>query len=301
MQSLAIKGGALPSAHGKDPVSPSVGIGFKPVHYDAILKTKTGIDWLEVHPENYMSPGGPFMAHLEIMAERYPISLHAVGLSPGSPDPVDAVHLERLKALVDRFQPALVSDHLAWSRESDVFLPDLLPVPYTKEALNAVCDNVSHIQDVLGRQILIENPSSYLRPQGEEIDEVAFLIALAEQTGCGILFDVNNLYVSSENTGLDMAAYLAALSPEIIGEIHLAGHKRETSSGGDILIDDHGSKVRQAVWDLYSRAIERLGPVPTLIEWDTDIPELEVLVSEAAKARAIIEQSILERGNEHAA
>ncbi len=301
MQSSASKGGASPSTHGKDPIPPSVGIGYKPVHYDSILKSNAAIDWLEIHPENYMSPGGPFMARLEVMAARYPISLHAVGLSPGSPDPVDGEHLKRLKALVERFHPMLVSDHLSWSREGDVFLPDLLPVPYTKEALNAVCDNVSRIQDGLGRQILIENPSSYLRPQGEDIDESAFLIALAEQTGCGLLFDVNNLYVSAQNTGLDMAAYLAALPPEIIGEIHLAGHKVEPAPTGNILIDDHGSKVRQAVWDLYGRAIERLGPTPTLIEWDTDIPELEVLVAEAAKARAIIEQSISRRGNEHAA
>lgn len=241
------------------------------------------------------------MRQLEAMGEIYPLSLHAVGLSLGSTGPVDAGHLDRLRRLVDRFQPALVSDHLSWCREGDVYLPDLLPMPYTEEALVVVSDNVSQVQDILGRAILIENPSTYLKPKHADMEESEFLNALCRRCGCGILFDVNNLYVSAANVGLDADAYLSSISKDDIGEIHLAGHKTETGPEGIILIDDHGSTVADPVWNIFRRAIEALGPKPTLIEWDNDVPPLEILVGEAEKAAAVIEQ-VLERGaNEHAA
>ena len=271
------------------------------MHFDAILGTKPPVGFLEAHPENYMVAGGPALRQLEAMADIYPLSLHAVGLSLGSSGPVDAGHVGRLKRLVDRFQPALVSDHLSWSRDGDICLPDLLPLPYTEDALAVISDNVSRVQDALGRTILIENPSIYLKPKQADMGEAEFLNALCHRSGCGILFDVNNLYVSAQNVGLDVDAYLASVDGDAIGEIHLAGHKTETGPAGTILIDDHGSVVSGPVWDLFRRAIERLGPKPTLIEWDTDVPSLEILIGEADKAATVIKK-VLQRGsNEHAA
>jgi len=286
---------------GFEPVPPSVGIGFKPVHFDAIVETWPDVGFLEVHPENYMVGGGPALRQIEALGERYPLSLHAVGLSLGSPGPVDPSHLDRLRRLVDRFRPALVSDHLSWCREGEVYLPDLLPVPYTEEALSVVSDNVSRVQDALGRTLLIENPSLYLRPKANDMDEIDFLQALCEKSGCGILFDVNNLYVSAANLGFDADAYLQAVPKDAVGEIHLAGHKTEAGRSGPILIDDHGSTVADPVWSLFSRVVECLGPKPTLIEWDTDVPPLETLVTEAAKARAVMAPLMQSDRDDHAA
>ena len=286
---------------GFNPVPPCVGIGYKPVHFDGILNTLPNVGFLEAHPENYMVAGGPALRQLEAMGEVYPLSLHAVGLSLGTSGPVDADHLDRLHRLVDRFQPALISDHLSWCRDGEVYLPDLLPMPYTEEALTVVSDNVSHVQDVLGRPLLIENPSTYLKPKHADMDEAEFLNALCRRSGCGILFDVNNLYVSAANVGLDVESYLAAMSKDVVGEIHLAGHKTETGVEGTVLIDDHGSTVADPVWDLFSRAAEHLGPIPTLIEWDTDVPPLEILVGEAEKATNLIKKSLKSESNDHAA
>lgn len=265
-----------------------VGIGFKSLHCGELIETRPPVGWLEAHPENYMVAGGPRLAQLETVRADYPLSLHAVGLSLGSTEPVDPGHLARLRRLIDRFEPILVSDHLSWSGTGGVLLPDLLPLPYTDEALDVLCDNVGRVQDTLRRPILVENPSLYLRPASSTMTEAEFLGALAGRSGCGILLDVNNLHVSTTNLGGDAEAYLAALPAGGVGEIHLAGHKAETIAGTTILIDDHGSTVAPPVWTLYQRAVDRFGPLPTLIEWDTDVPPLETLVTEAAKAAAIL-------------
>lgn len=298
---MASRGDSPNAKFGFNPVPPSVGIGYKPVHFEDILNTRPALGFLEVHPENYMVEGGPALSQLEAMGEIYPLSLHAVGLSLGTPGPVDAGHLDHLCRLVARFQPALVSDHLSWSRDGEVCLPDLLPLPYTEEALTVISDNVSQVQDALGRTILIENPSVYLKPKKADMDEAEFLNTLSRRSGCGILFDVNNLYVSGANVGLDVESYLAAMSKDTIGEIHLAGHKTEIAPEGTVLIDDHGSTVADPVWELFARAVEHFGPIPTLIEWDTDIPPLDVLVGEAEKASAVIKKHMKPESNEHAA
>lgn len=280
----------------------TVGIGLKPQHVGDILDSHPAVGWFEVHPENYMTAGGPMPAGLAAIGAHYPLSFHAVGLSLATRDAARGGQPARLKALVDRFQPTLVSDHLAWCALGGVCVPDLLPVPYTREALDVVCDNVSRVQDLLGREILVENPSLYLKPAGAEMDEAAFLAALAQRSGCGILLDVNNLYVSAANVGLDPAAYLAALPRDAVGEIHLAGHKVEPRPGGTaILIDDHGSTVVDGVWSLYRQALRRFGRRPTLIEWDTDVPSLAMLVAEAEKARTILNDRGEAAGDDRAA
>jgi uncharacterized protein (UPF0276 family) len=248
-----------------------------------VLATRPALPWLEVHPENYLG-GGPAVRALFELRQDYPVSLHAVGLSVGSADGLDRRHLARIKGLVDRIEPALVSEHLAWSQAGGAYLNHLLPLPYTEESLAAVCRNVEEVQTILGRRVLIENPSGYLRFAASTIPEAEFLAELARRTGCGLLCDVNNIYVTARNLGLDPVAYLAALPPAAVGEIHLAGHAINDADGRTLLIDDHGSPVAPPVWALYERALRRFGPVPTLIEWDTDIPRLEVLVAEARRA-----------------
>jgi uncharacterized protein len=248
-----------------------------------VLATRPPVAWLEVHPENYLG-GGPAVRALQAIREHYPVSLHAVGLSVGTADGVDRRHLSRLKGLVDRLEPALVSEHLAWSQVGGAYLNHLLPLPYTEEALASVCRNVDEVQSTLGRRVLIENPSGYLRFTSSTIPEAEFLAALARRTGCGLLCDVNNVYVTAQNLGLDAFAYLAALPSDAVGEIHLAGHAVNDAGGRPILIDDHGSPVDPAVWFLYEHALGRFGALPTLVEWDTHIPALEVLLQEARRA-----------------
>jgi uncharacterized protein (UPF0276 family) len=245
------------------------------------------VGWLEVHAENYMA-GGAAVRTLERIRRDYPLSIHGVGLSLGSADGLDAAHLERLAALVERLEPNLVSEHLSWSVTGGVYLNHLLPLPYTAETLALVARHVERAQDRLGRRMLIENPSSYLRFHDSPIPEVEFLNALTRRTGCGLLCDVNNVYVSCENLGGDAAAYLDAIEPGAVAEIHLAGHAVNDADGQAILIDDHGSRVTEAVWRLYARALARFGPVATLVEWDTDVPELAVLIEEAAKADVLL-------------
>jgi uncharacterized protein len=269
------------------PLSGRVGIGLRSPHVAEIQSGRHRVGWLEVHAENYMG-GGAVVRTLERVRRDYPLSVHGVGLSLGSADGLDAAHLERLAALVERLEPDLVSEHLSWSVTRGVYLNHLLPLPYTAETLAMVARHVERAQDRLGRRMLIENPSSYLRFHDSPIPEGEFLNALARRTGCGLLCDVNNVYVSCENLGGDAAAYLDAIEPAAVGEIHLAGHAMNDADGQAILIDDHGSRVTDAVWRLYARALARFGPVPTLVEWDTDVPELAVLIEEAAKADVLL-------------
>jgi uncharacterized protein (UPF0276 family) len=259
------------------------GIGLRSLHVDEMLATTPSAGWLEIHAENYMG-GGPAVRALERLRQDYPLSVHGVGLSLGTAGGLDSRHLERLACLVERLEPALVSEHLSWSTTGGAYLNHLLPLPYTEETLDVVSEHVERVQARLGRRLLVENPSGYLRFRGDAIPEADFLAALARRSGCGLLCDVNNIHVTCANLGGDPDRYLAALPADAIGEIHLAGHAVNDADGRAILIDDHGSPVAPAVWVLYERALARFGARPTLIEWDTDVPPLAVLLDEAAKA-----------------
>ena len=274
--------------NGKRALPSGAGIGLRAPHVGELLATRPAVPWLEVHPENYMS-GGPALVLLEAVRREYPVSLHGVGLSVGTAEDIDARHMSRLRSLVDRLEPCLVSEHLSWSTAGGAYLNHLLPLPYTDETLGVVADHIDEVQNALGRRILIENPSSYLRFRHSSMAEPHFLAELARRTGCGLLCDVNNIYVSAWNVGLDAGSYLDALPVQAIGEIHLAGHAANDADGRTILIDDHGSPVTAPVWKLYQRALERFGSVPTLIEWDTDIPELSILLGEASVADRLLE------------
>lgn len=280
--------------HSRSPLAPApipaqAGIGLRFPHHRHVAETGPATPWFEVHAENYMAGGAP-LRHLENIRRDYPISLHAVGLSLGSTDPIDTDHLNRLKCLAERIEPGLISDHLSWSAVDGVYLADLLPLPYTYEALSVVADNIDRVQNALGRTILVENPSTYLSFTASLIDEPEFLATLALRTGCGILLDVNNIYVSARNLNLDPYAYFPALVGARVGEIHLAGHAvRQLDNGQEIRIDDHGSKVDPAVWALYRHALDLFGPVPTLIEWDTEIPDFTLLEQEAAQAQRCLD------------
>ena len=259
------------------------GIGLRAAHNRRLAAETPSAGFLEVHAENYMS-GGPQCDALDRLRKDYALSVHGVGLSLGCAEGLDERHLLRLKGVVDRFEPALVSEHLAWSGIGGTYLNDLLPLPYTEEALAIMVRNVDRAQAVLGRRLLVENPSRYLRFAQSVIPEPEFIAALVERSGCGLLCDVNNLFVSAHNTGGDPMEWLNAIPAEAVGEIHLAGHAENDADGMTVLIDDHGSRVRPAVWRLYEAAIARFGRRPTLIEWDTDVPDLEVLLDEAALA-----------------
>jgi len=264
------------------------GIGLRSPHVAEILETGPGIPWLEVHAENYMG-GGPAIRALERLRADYPVSVHGVGLSLGTAEGIDERHLDRLRRLVDRLKPALVSEHLSWSVSGGVYLNHLLPLPYTDEILDTVVEHVARVQGRLGRRLLVENPSSYLRFRETAISEPQFLNELAARTGCGVLCDVNNVYVTCTNLGGDADAWIDALDPSSVGEIHLAGHAINDADGRSILIDDHGSFVSADVWALYVRAIRRYGRVPSLVEWDTDLPALGVLIGEAKKAERLLD------------
>ena len=275
--------------HGRpSPIPAAAGIGLRFQHHEAVLDDKPRVAWLEVHPENYMG-GGKQLAYLDGIRRDYPLSLHGVGLSLGSEDGLDFRHLSRLQHLAERIEPGLVSEHLSWSGVGGVHFPELLPLPLTEEALAVVCRNVETAQNFLGRRILLENPSSYLRFRHSTIPEWEFIAAVAQQTGCGILCDINNIFVSACNHDFDPHRYLRALPAERVAEIHLAGHKtRRFDDGRTIRIDDHGSRVCAEVWSLYRDAVARFGRVPTLIKWDTDLPALAVLLEEAAEAERIL-------------
>jgi uncharacterized protein (UPF0276 family) len=282
----------------RGPIPAKAGIGLRFQHHEAVAQIRPDIPWLEVHTENYMGGGTP-LAYLEAIRADYPISLHGVGLSLGSAEGLDTAHLARIGRTVERIEPGLVSEHLSWSVVGRHYLADLLPLPMTEEALEVVCRHVDQVQTYLKRRILVENPSSYLRYRHSTMPEWEFLAATAERTGCGLLCDVNNIYVSACNHGWDPLVYLAALPAAAIGEIHLAGHTVRLLEGGQVLrIDDHGSRVIPEVWALYAEALARFGPVPTLIEWDTKIPDLAVLLDVAARAAAFLE--ILQEQADHA-
>ncbi|KVR72705.1 DUF692 domain-containing protein [Burkholderia ubonensis] len=271
------------------PAPARAGVGLRFRHHRIVLDQRPAVAWFEVHTENYME-GGAALQYLDAIRRDYPLSLHGVGLSLGSADGLDARHLARVRAAVRRFEPALVSEHLSWSAVGGTYLADLLPLPMTDEALAVVCRHVDQVQAALGRRILIENPSTYLRYVQSTIPEWEFLSEMVRRTGCGLLCDVNNIYVSACNHGWDPLTYLAALPAAAIGEIHLAGHSvRQLENGRTLRIDDHGSRVAAEVWSLYHDALRRFGAAPTLIEWDTDVPPLETLLQEAACADSILE------------
>lgn len=274
-----------------------VGVGLRHPHYSYVLETKPPVGWLEIHPENYFMKGGLSLSFIDKICEHYPLSLHGVGLSLGSAEELDADHLKQLKRLIDRWSPFLVSEHLSWSRVQGIFLPDLLPFPYTDEAFAIFARHIDETQTFLGREILIENPSSYLEYKDSTLSEVEFLNALCQQTGAKILLDVNNVFVASSNHGWDAKAYINAVSPELVGEIHLAGHSLQTFEDGSTLrIDTHSSHVCDEVWDLYDLAVERGIRVPTLIEWDDEIPEFDVLLKEAQTAQSYLDKRKLAYG-----
>ncbi len=260
------------------------GIGLRAIHHDEVVARSPGVGWFEAHSENYFARGGSPREVLAQVRRNYSLSLHGVGLSLGSTDPLDAGHLGEIVRLTRELEPMLVSEHLSWGSAGGRFTNDLLPLPYTEEALRHMVDRVSQVQDALGREMLIENVSSYLQFAGSQIDEWDFLAALSQESGCGLLLDVNNVYVSAMNHGFDPLHYLNRIPRERVREMHLAGHSIHTIGGREIRIDTHSAPVCDEVWALYSAALERFGPVPTLIEWDTDIPALDVLVAEARKA-----------------
>ena len=268
------------------------GIGLRAEHYREVVASRPAIAWFEVHSENYFGAGGPPHYYLERVRRDYPLSLHGVGLSLGSSDPLNRVHLEKLKALIQRYEPGLVSDHLSWSSVDGRYLNDLLPLPYTEETLNHVAARVAEAQDYLGRELLVENPSSYLEYRHSDIAEAQFLAELSARSGCGILLDVNNVYVSSTNHGFDARAYLRAVPAARVREIHLAGHTINRYDDGEIRIDSHNARVCDAVWALYRDAVRLVGARPVLIEWDTDLPALAVLLDEAQQAEAIQESAL---------
>ncbi|HRD65789.1 MAG TPA: DUF692 domain-containing protein [Candidatus Competibacter sp.] len=268
------------------------GIGLRHSHLPEFLTALQPVAWLEVHSENYLAPGGPRVAALEQLRGHYPLSCHGVGLSLGSAAGVDRAHLARLRALYDRLEPELVSEHLAWSTVPDGgFLADLLPLPYTRETLEAVAANVDLTQEALGRRLLVENPSTYLQFREADWDEAGFLAELVRRTGCGLLLDVNNLYVSAANHGDDPLTPLDRLPLAAVEEIHIAGHARVTTPAGELLIDDHGSAVAEPVWVLLAATLARTGPKPVLVEWDTNIPELPILLGEAERAEASLRET----------
>lgn len=272
------------------PIPARAGIGLRAVHHETLLDTRPAVGWLEAHSENYFADGGAQLEYLSELRELYPLSLHGVGLSLGSVDKLDGGHLRRLKRLVDRFEPGLVSEHVCWSSIGGVHLNDLLPLPCSPEALCHLARRVSELQDTLGRQVLLENVSSYLEFTTSEMPEWEFLVALARESGCGLLLDVNNVYVNARNHGFDPRTFIAHIPPAHVGEIHLAGHSVNRCDGREILIDTHSTHVCAEVWELYEFALAHCGPVPTLIEWDTDIPVLSVLVAEARAADDRLEQ-----------
>jgi uncharacterized protein len=281
----------ISSATALRPTLPSrAGVSLKSQHFQQILDSAPAVGFFEVHAENYMVAGGPFHHYLERIHERYPLSIHGVGLSIGGQQPLDSEHLGRLARLLERYQPESFSEHLAWSSHGEVFLNDLLPIRYDAASLERVCAHVDQVQNTLKRQMLLENPATYLQFAGSTLDEASFIDEVVRRTGCGLLLDVNNIYVSCINHHWDARAYLRALPLEAVGEIHLAGFAEDQDAAGErLLIDSHGAAVDDAVWALYEDALHLLGPTPTLLERDNAVPALEVLVREALQAQALLD------------
>jgi uncharacterized protein len=267
------------------------GVGLRAAHYREMLESVPDVGWLEVHGENYFCDGGQPLQLLEHLRAHYPLSVHCVGMSLGSADSLELDHLQKLARVIDRFQPALVSDHLSWSAVDGIHFNDLLPLPYTEEALAVVCRNIGQVQDFLRRQILVENVSSYLTFRHSTIPEWEFLAEASRRTGCGVLLDINNIYVNATNHGFDPESYLAAIPVAAVQELHLAGFE----DNGDCLIDTHSRPVADAVWHLYAKAVAQFGAIPSLIEWDADLPPLAMLLAEAAKADHIMQTQLKER------
>ena len=289
------------SALAPKPIPARAGVGLKAEHYQTILETSPDIGWFEVHPENYMGAGGPPHRYLSEIASRYPLSLHGVVASIGADQPLRQDHIDRLKSLNERYQPGLFSEHLAWSSHDEIFFNDLLPVPYRQDSLERVIEHVDQLQAHLGRTILIENPSVYVAFDSSTMSEIAFLEQLVKRTGCGLLLDCNNVYVSATNQNYDPVAYLDAFPVEHVGEIHLAGFARDEDDEGEILlIDAHDREVADAVWALYDQALARAGAVPTLVEWDSNIPAWDILYAEAMRAEQKL-QAITNAADRHQA
>jgi uncharacterized protein (UPF0276 family) len=280
---------SLANASPQGPIPAVAGIGLRSCHHEALLEQRPRVGWLEVHTENYFHDGGPAVRALERAREAYPLSLHGVGMGLGSTDPLDRAHIAKVKRAVERFRPSLVSEHACWNRQAGEHFNDLLPLPYTEEAAIHLAGRISQVQDMLGRRILIENLSCYLSFRSSRLNESEFLTAVVERSGCGLLLDVNNVYVNSVNVGLDAVGFINDLPTGAVREIHLAGHASRIVDGRKLLLDDHGSQVPEPVWNLYQLALRRHGAVPTLIEWDTNLPELSVLVGEANRARNYLE------------
>jgi len=272
-----------------DPIPNAPGVGYKPQHLKDILADPGPVRWLEIHAENYMGDGGPQLAQLRHLREKFPISCHGVGLSIGGQGRLDPVHLARLKHLTNWLQPALFSEHLAWSSHETGFMNDLLPLPYNMATVAQVADHIDEVQTTIGRQMLLENPSLYVAFTESTMDEIGFLTEVQARTGCGLLLDVNNVFVSATNQNYSSEAYIDAFPVAHIGEVHLGGHDAQVDDhGAPLLIDSHDAAVVDPVWALYARLIGRTGARPTLIEWDNDIPEWPVLLAEAARAQAVL-------------
>ena len=280
-----------PAARSARPVPANAGIGLREPHQQQVLDDEPAVGWLEVHAENYFGDGGAQLELLDALALRYPLSLHGVGLSLGSADPLNRAHLRRLRRLVERVAPGLVSEHACWGGIDGRHVPDLLPLPYSQQALDHLCARLDQAQNELGCALLIENVSSYVEFNASTMSEWEFMACLVERSECRLLLDVNNIYVSATNHGFDPITYLDALPTGSVAEIHLAGHTRVEQDGYALLIDTHSRPVCNAVWDLYRRALRRFGPVPTLIEWDSDLPPLAVLLGEAAHADRILAEA----------
>lgn len=273
------------------PLPPKPGVGYKPQHYAAIMESPGAVGWLEIHAENYMGAGGRPIAQLRHLSDRFPVSVHGVGLSIGCEGRLDPDHLARLRHLCDWLNPASFSEHLAWSTHEGAFFNDLLPLPYTDATLVRVCDHIDEVQEVLGRRMLLENPSSYLAFADSTWDEPGFLAEIARRTGCGLLLDVNNVFVSATNLGYDPRAYVDAFPLQAVGEIHLGGHDEDHDDhGAPLLIDSHGAEVADPVWALLDHVLAKSGPRPVLIEWDTDVPDWPVLEAEATRAGRALAQ-----------
>ncbi|HBU14775.1 MAG: hypothetical protein A2092_11525 [Rhodobacteraceae bacterium GWE1_64_9] len=267
----------------------AAGLGFKPEHFADIRQLRPDLGFFEVHAENYMGDGGVPHRQLAALRADYGLSLHGVGLSIGGAGPLDGAHLARLRVLVDRYQPESFSEHLAWSSHGTEYLNDLLPLPYTPATLDLVCDHIDRVQEALGRQMLLENPSTYILFEQSSLTETEFLRQVVRRTGCGLLLDVNNVFVSATNHRSDPRAYLADFPLQAVAEIHLGGHAEEALPSGPLLIDAHGSPVADPVWTLYAEVIAAIGAQPTLIEWDNDVPPFAILLAEAARADAVLQ------------
>ncbi|MDQ5907916.1 MAG: uncharacterized protein QG599_6 [Pseudomonadota bacterium] len=293
---LTITADFAPAASGVPNAQPAprlplrAGVGLKPQHFGEILETAPDLGFFEIHAENYLVTGGPFHHYLGRIRERYPLSIHGVGLSIGADGPLDIAHLDRLTALLDRYEPQSFSEHLAWSTHGSAFFNDLLPLPYDQTTLNRVCDHIDQTQEHLQRRLLLENPATYVEFAASTFDEATFIREIIGRTGCGLLLDVNNAYVSGVNHQRDPYAYLTALPLDAVGEIHLAGFAEDCdAAGARLLIDTHGAPIAEAVWALYAFALGRLGPTPTLIERDNNLPPLAALIAEAHCADRWIE------------